>query len=51
LIYDGRTYRAVMRRRLVNNGTDPITRYMIRISVDRFPGDRTCPTSCTATGR
>jgi peptide deformylase/transcriptional regulator with XRE-family HTH domain len=39
LQYDGRTYRAIMRRRLVNNGTEPITRYMIRISVDRFPGD------------
>ncbi|MEV4320583.1 peptide deformylase [Actinocrispum sp. NPDC049592] len=39
LHYDGRVYRAVMRRRLVNNGADPITRYMIRISVDRFPGD------------
>ncbi|WP_037260493.1 peptide deformylase [Kibdelosporangium aridum] len=39
LRYDGRTYRAIMRRRLVNYGTDPITRYMIRISVDRFPGD------------
>jgi peptide deformylase len=38
LHYDGRTYRAIMRRRLVNNGTEPITRYMIRISVDRFPG-------------
>ncbi|MBP2325557.1 peptide deformylase [Kibdelosporangium banguiense] len=39
LRYDGRVYRAIMRRRLVNNGSEPITRYMIRISVDRFPGD------------
>jgi peptide deformylase len=39
LRYDGRVYEAVMRRRLVNNGSEPITRYMIRISVDRFPGD------------
>jgi peptide deformylase len=39
LQYDDHTYRAIMRRRLVNNGAEPITRYMIRISVDRFPGD------------
>ena len=38
LHYDGHTYRATMRRKLVNNGADPITRYLIRISVDRFPG-------------
>ncbi len=39
LCYDGGTYRATMRRKLVNNGEHPITRYLIRISVDRFPGD------------
>lgn len=39
LRYDGGTYRATMRRKLVNNGEHPITRYLIRISVDRFPGD------------
>lgn len=39
LAYDSGTYRATMRRKLVNNGEHPITRYLIRISVDRFPGD------------
>ncbi|GIL32028.1 peptide deformylase [Actinocatenispora comari] len=32
-------YRATMRRRIRNVGTKPITRYLIRISVDRYPGD------------
>ncbi|WP_431981922.1 hypothetical protein [Streptomyces qinglanensis] len=27
-----------MRRRLRNTGTEPVTRYLIRISVDRYPG-------------
>nr|WP_246457727.1 peptide deformylase [Saccharopolyspora gloriosae] len=39
LFYVNGSYRATMRRHLVNNGTEPITRYLIRISVDRFPGD------------
>jgi len=39
LYYDGDTYRLTQRRRLVNNGDQPITRYLIRISVDRYPGD------------
>jgi peptide deformylase len=39
LTYDRGTYRATMCRRLVNHGEHPITRYLIRISVDRFPGD------------
>jgi peptide deformylase len=39
LRYDGRTYRLTQRRRLVNGGAEPITRYLIRISVDRYPGD------------
>ena len=38
LIYDGRNYRPRMRRRLVNCGDEPISRYLIRISVDRYPG-------------
>ena len=38
LRYDG-GYRLTQRRRLVNGGTEPITRYLIRISVDRYPGD------------
>jgi hypothetical protein len=28
-----------MRRLLRNTGTEPVTRYLIRISVDRYPGD------------
>jgi peptide deformylase len=39
LRYDGRTYTAIMRRRIVNTCPDPVTRYLVRISVDRFPGD------------
>ncbi|QCX81219.1 Peptide deformylase 2 [Streptomyces sp. YIM 121038] len=39
LAYDGRTYRASQRRRLFNDSPDPVTRYLIRISVDRYPGD------------
>lgn len=39
LYYDGRTYRAAQRRRLFNGGSEPITSYLIRISVDRYPGD------------
>jgi peptide deformylase len=38
LSYDGRTCRATMRRKLLNCGEEPITRYLIRISVDRYPG-------------
>lgn len=39
LRYDGTVYQAHMRRRLRNDGPDPVTRYLIRISVDRHPGD------------
>ncbi len=39
LVYDGRCYRAIMRRRLRNASDQPVTRYLIRISVDRFPGN------------
>ncbi|MEU6460089.1 helix-turn-helix transcriptional regulator [Streptomyces sp. NPDC047065] len=39
LDYDGHRYRLTMRRLLRNTGTAPITRYLIRISVDRYPGD------------
>jgi peptide deformylase len=38
LSYHGRTYRATMRRKLLNCGAEPISRYLIRISVDRYPG-------------
>ncbi|NEE10840.1 XRE family transcriptional regulator, partial [Streptomyces sp. SID7499] len=39
LHYDGRSYRLTMRRLLRNTGTEPVTRYLIRISADRYPGD------------
>jgi peptide deformylase len=39
LHYDGHSYRLTQRRRLVNGGLEPVTRYLIRISVDRYPGD------------
>ncbi|MCX5189012.1 peptide deformylase [Streptomyces sp. NBC_00268] len=39
LDYDGTSYRLTMRRLLRNTGTEPITRYLIRISVDRYPGE------------
>jgi peptide deformylase len=38
LRYDGRLFRASQRRLLRNDGPEPVTRYMIRISVDRYPG-------------
>ena len=38
LFYDGASYRATQRRRLLNASSDPVARYLIRISVDRYPG-------------
>jgi len=39
LHYDGETYTATMRRRIRNVAAEPVTRYLVRISVDRHPGD------------
>jgi peptide deformylase len=39
LTYDGSTYRLTQRRRLANGGPEPVSRYLIRISVDRYPDD------------
>ncbi|MFD0329050.1 helix-turn-helix domain-containing protein [Streptacidiphilus monticola] len=39
LYYDGSVYRATQRRKLLNASADPITSYLIRISVDRYPGN------------
>jgi hypothetical protein len=39
LLYDGKTYRPRQRRLLYSAGDVPVTRYLIRISVDRHPGD------------
>jgi len=38
LRYDGSLFRASQRRLLRNDGPEPVTRYMMRISVDRYPG-------------
>ncbi|MFE9244418.1 peptide deformylase [Nocardiopsis sp. NPDC006938] len=38
LRYHKGTYTAFMRRRVVNGGNEPVTRYLARISVDRYPG-------------
>ncbi|MGD6742964.1 peptide deformylase [Streptomyces sp. BH106] len=39
LHFDGSVYRATQRRKLRNDSPDPVTRYLIRISVDRYPGN------------
>ncbi len=39
LVFDGETYTLRMRKRIVNVGEAPVTRFFIRIAVDRFPGD------------
>jgi hypothetical protein len=38
LRYDGAMFRASQRRLLRNDGLEPVTRYLMRISVDRYPG-------------
>ncbi|CAO5191202.1 peptide deformylase [Frankia sp. AiPs1] len=40
LRYDDGMYVAHQRRRITNTGDEPVTRYLMRISVDRFPGDQ-----------
>ena len=39
LSYDDGVFRSVIRRQLTNVGDQPVTRYLIRIAVDRYPGD------------
>jgi peptide deformylase len=39
LVYSDGVYLAKQRRRITNVGTHPVTRYLMRISVDRHPGD------------
>jgi peptide deformylase len=41
LAYRDGVYRCVIRRALYNAGTEPVTRYLVRIAVDRFPNDPT----------
>jgi peptide deformylase len=39
LTYSGGAYRCRIRRALYNAGAEPVTRYLVRISVDRYPSD------------
>lgn len=39
LVYTGGAYRCRIRRALYNAGTDPVTRFMMKVSVDRYPHD------------
>jgi peptide deformylase len=39
LIYRDGIYESRIRRQLRNTGTQPVTRYLIRIAVDSYPGD------------
>lgn len=39
LSYREGSYRCVIRRALYNAGTEPVTRYLVRVAVDRYPHD------------
>jgi transcriptional regulator with XRE-family HTH domain len=39
LSYDSGVYKVTMRKRLVNRGRSPVSRFFMRIAVDRFPDD------------
>lgn len=39
LTYVDGVFRSLVRRQLRNTGTEPVTQYLIRIAVDRYPGD------------
>lgn len=39
LTYVDGMFRTLIRRKLRNVGTDPVTQYLIRIAVDKYPGD------------
>lgn len=39
LTYVDGAYRCVVRRELYNAGSEPVTRYLVRIVVDRYPGE------------
>jgi hypothetical protein len=47
LIYDEHVYHASQRRKLLNASSEPVTRYLIRVSVDRYPGDPERYTGCS----
>ncbi|MEU8295691.1 peptide deformylase [Micromonospora sp. NPDC048909] len=39
LVHADDGYRCVIRRELYNAGTEPVTRYLVRVAVDRYPND------------
>ncbi len=39
LTFIGGRYRCLVRRALYNAGTEPVTRYLVRVAVDRYPGE------------
>lgn len=39
LRFNGSVFHLTMRRRLINTGAEPVTRYLVRISVNRYPHD------------
>ncbi|NES29871.1 helix-turn-helix domain-containing protein [Micromonospora terminaliae] len=39
LTYTGDGYHCAIRRELYNAGTEPVTRYLVRVAVDRYPND------------
>lgn len=39
LAYVDGEYRCVVRRELYNAGREPVTRYLVRVAVDRYPGE------------
>jgi peptide deformylase len=39
LVYAAGAYRCRIRRALYNAGTDPVTRYLMKVAVDRYPHD------------
>ena len=39
LVYTDGTYRCRVRRSLYNAGSEPVTRYLVKIAVDRYPND------------
>jgi peptide deformylase len=39
LVLNDGVFRSLVRRQLRNVGTEPVSRYLVRIAVDRYPGD------------
>lgn len=39
LVYASNVFTTTVRRQIYNRGAEPVTRYLIRIAVDKYPGD------------